>query len=190
MRKRLALALTFALGITACGREPVAPVPTPSDAAPLAQKGHVEGTGLVLENIAGLPLGLGDIVIRQAAIKEFGFVEDVAGNIVGLEATGALELTGGVLGTTVVTDEFTTGVGVISSSGGQCDIVTVNLAPMTVDVLGGAVAVDLPVTEVGGRGNGAVGSLLCAVGQIAQPLVNGVAGGIRGLVNALNRLLI
>ena len=71
MKKRLALALTFALGITACGREPVAPVPTPSDVAPLAQKGHVEGTGRVLENIAGLPLGLGDVVIRQAVIKEF-----------------------------------------------------------------------------------------------------------------------
>ena len=67
-----------------------------------------------------------------------------------------------------MTDEFSTGVGIISSSGGQCDIITVNLAPMSVDVLGGAVSVDLPVTEVTGRGNGAVGSLLCNVGQLAQ----------------------
>jgi hypothetical protein len=196
MRKRVALALPLALGIAACGREPVAPEPmTPHTVSPLEQKGHVEGTGLLLESVTGLtvPLlgvDLGDVVIRQAVIKEFGLVEDIVGNIVGLEATGVLEITGGVLGSNVVTEDFTTGVGIISTSRGQCDIITINLAPISVDVLGRTAFVDVPAAEVAGRGNGAVGSLLCNLGQLAQGLVNGVTRGVRGLVNAINNILI
>ena len=195
MRRRIVLVLPLVLGIAACGNEPVAPVAAPRDLAPLQQKGHVEGTGLLLESVTGLtvPLlgvDLGNVVIRQVVIKEFGLVEDIAGNIVGLEATGVLELTGGVLDTKVVTEEFTTGVGIISSSSGQCDILTINLAPIGVDVLGRAAFVDVPVADVTARGNGAVGSLLCNLGQLAQGLVNGVTRGVRGLVNALNNLLI
>jgi hypothetical protein len=195
MRRRIVLVLPLVLGIAACGKEPVAPVVASRDLAPLQQKGHVEGTGLLLESVTGvtvplLGVDLGDVVIRQAVIKEFGLVEDIAGNIVGLEATGVLVLTGGVLGSDVVTEDFTTGVGIISSSGGQCDIVTVNLAPIGVDVLGQAAFVDVPVANVTARGNGAVGSLLCNLGQVAQGLVNGVTRGVRGLVNALNNLLI
>jgi hypothetical protein len=196
MRKRVVLVLPLALGIAACGKEPVAPeAMTPHSVSPLQQKGHVEGTGLLLESVTGLtvPLlgvDLGNVVIRQAVIKEFGFAEDILGNIVGLEATGVLEITGGVLGSNVVTEDFTTGVGVISTGRGQCDIITVNLAPIAVDVLGRAAFVDVPAAEVTGRGNGAVGSLLCNLGQLAQGLVNGVTRGARGLLNALNNLLI
>jgi hypothetical protein len=168
---------------------------TPHNVSPLEQKGHVEGTGLLLESVTGLtvPLlgvDLGDVVIRQAVIKEFGLVEDIVGNIVGLEATGVLEITGGVLGSNVVTEDFTTGVGIISTSRGQCDIITINLAPISVDVLGRTAFVDVPAAEVAGRGNGAVGSLLCNLGQLAQGLVNGVTRGVRGLVNAINNILI
>ena len=196
MRRTAAtLALPLALVIASCGREPTAPALDPSNAAPLQQKGHVEGTGLLLESITGatvplLGVDLGDVVVRQAVIKEFGVVEDIVGNIVGLEATGVLELTGGVLGSNVVTEDFTTGVGVISSSRGQCDVLKVDLGQIGVDVLGRAAFVDVPVADVTARGNGAVGSLLCALGQAAQGLVNGVTGGVRGLVNAINNLLI
>ena len=196
MRKRVVLVLPLALGIAACGREPVAPEPmAPHNVSPLQQKGHVEGTGLLLESVTGLTvpllgIDLGDVVIRQAVIKEFGLVEDIVGNIIGLEATGVLEITGGVLGSNVVTEDFTTGVGIISTSRGQCDIITINLAPISVDVLGRTAFVDVPAAEVAGRGNGAVGSLLCNLGQLAQGLVNGVTRGVRGLVNAINQILI
>jgi hypothetical protein len=195
MRKRVALMLAVC-GITACGSEPIAPeAPSPRDLAPAQQRGHVEGTGLVLESITGitvplLGVDLGDVVVRQAVIKEFGVIENALGQIVGVEVTGVLELTGGVLGMNVVTEDFTTGVGVISSSRGQCDVLNVNLAPISVDVLGRTAFVDLPVADVDARGNGAVGVLLCALGQALQPVVSGVTAGVRGLVNALNRLLI
>jgi hypothetical protein len=197
MRRRVALVLPLVLGIGACGREPVAPA-APYDVAPLQQKGHVEGTGLLLESITGVTVPLvgipvGDIVIRQAVIKEFGVVEDALGNIIGLEATGVLEFTVGLAGP-VLTEDFTTGVGVISTSRGQCEIITVDLAtvqnPIRLDVLGGLAFVDLPAAEVTGRGNGALGSLLCNLGQALQPLVSGVTQGVRGLVNAINNILI
>jgi hypothetical protein len=196
-RSVAALVLPLALGIGGCGEHPVAPnaAATPHEMIPLQQKGHVEGTGLVLNSVTGLtvPLlgvDLGDVVIKQAVVKQFGLVENALGQIVGLEATGVLQLTGGVLGSDVVTEDFTTGVGVISSGRGQCDIITLDLAPIQVDVLGRTAFVDVPAAEVTGRGNGAVGSLLCAIGQAAQGLVDGVTGGIRGLVNAINKLLI
>jgi hypothetical protein len=189
------LVLPVVLGIAACGKEPVAPEPAVHPDAPLLQKGHVEGTGLLLESITGvrvplLGVDLGDVVIEQAVIKEFGVVEDVLGNIIGLEATGFLQLSGDVFGQEVVTEDFTTGVGVISTSRGQCGIVTVDLAPIRLDVLLGAAAVDVPAARVEGRGNGALGSLLCNLGQALQPLVSGVTRGVRGLVNAINNILI
>jgi hypothetical protein len=198
MRRRVpALVLPLALGIAACGREPVAPTAAPHDVTPLQQgkKGHVEGTGLLLESVTGvrvplLGVDLGDVVIKQAVIKEFGLVENVVAPLIGLEATGVLEITGGVLGMEVVTEDFTTGVGVISTSRGQCDIITINLAPISVDVLGRTAFVDVPAAEVAGRGNGALGSLLCNLGQLAQGLVDGVTRGVRGLVNAINQILI
>jgi hypothetical protein len=202
-RQVAAFILPLTLGLGACGKEPVAPEPgtAPQDSPVFhhGKGGHVAGTGLALESITGLrvPLlgvDLGDVVIRQAVIKEFGLVEDIAGNIVGLEATGVLELTGGVLGSDVVTEDFTTGVGVISSGRGQCRIVTVDVAtvaePIEVDVLGRTAFVDLPAAEVSARGNGALGSLLCALGQVVQPGVSSLTRGVRGLVNAINNLLI
>jgi hypothetical protein len=187
--------LPLALGITSCGREPTAPSAAAVPSVPSLQKGHVEGTGLLLESVTGvtvplLGVDLGDVVIKQAVIKQFGVVENIVGQIVGVEATGVLQLTGGIFGMNVVTEDFTTGVGVISSSRGQCDVLTVDLAPISVDVLGRTAFVDVPTADVTARGNGAVGSLLCALGQALQGLVNGVAGGVRGLVNALNQLLI
>jgi hypothetical protein len=192
------LVLPVALGIAACGKEPVAPDPAVPRDVPSLQKGHVEGTGLVLNSLTrvtvplldALGVKIGDVVINQAVIKEFGTVENAVGQIVGLEATGFLLLTGGVLGQEVVREDFTTGVGVISTSRGQCGIVTIDLAPIRLDVLFGAASVDVPAAKVEGRGNGAVGSLLCALGQALQPVVNRVTRGVRGLVNAINQILV
>jgi hypothetical protein len=197
-RKVIPVVLPMVLAIASCGREPLAPAVTPADAAQLAQKPDVEGSGLVIGSLTevqlpilnALGVEIGDVTINQAVIKEFGTVEDIAGNIVGLEATGVLELTGGLLGTEVVTEEFTTGVGVISTNSGQCDVVTVDLSQMRIDAIAGLVFADVPAAEVTTRGNGAVGSLLCSLGQVAQGLVDGVTRGVKGLVNALNNLLI
>jgi hypothetical protein len=131
---------------------------------------------------------LGDVVIDQAVITNFALVENTVGQIVGLEATGVLQLTGGVLGSNVVTEDFTTVVSVTSSGPGQCDLVTVDLGPIGIDALGVA-SVDVPAASVVGRGSGAVGSLLCNLGQALSGLVGGVTSGVQGLVNALNNLI-
>jgi hypothetical protein len=127
-------------------------------------------------------------VIDQAVITNFALVENTVGQIVGLEATGVLQLTGGVLGSNVVTEDFTTVVSVTSSGPGQCDLVTVDLGPIGIDALGVA-SVDVPAASVVGRGSGAVGSLLCNLGQALSGLVGGVTSGVQGLVNALNNLI-
>jgi hypothetical protein len=193
-RSVAALVLPLAFGIGACGEQPVAPKagPTPRDAVASQQNGHVQGTGLVLNSVTGtkvLGLNLGDVVVNQAVVKQFGVVEDIAGNIIGLEVTGALQLTGGILGMDVVTEDFTTGVGVVSSGHGQCELVKLDLAPINLDVLGHAAFVDLPTANVTGRGNGALGSLLCNLGQLASGLVGGVSRGVRGLVNGINNVI-
>jgi hypothetical protein len=68
------------------------------------------GSGLSLDSITGLTVPLigqlGDVVTDQAVITNFALVENTVGQIVGLEATGVLQLTGGVLGSNVVTEDF------------------------------------------------------------------------------------
>jgi len=195
-REVAALALPLALGIGACGKEPVAPAAaTPEVGAPLTQRAQARGTGLVLDNVTGLrvPLlgvDLGDVVIRQAIVKEFGIVEDIAGNIVGLEATGVVELTGGVLGSDVVREDFSASVGIINSGRGQCEIVTIDPSPLQLDVLDQVATVDVPVSEVEVRGSGAVGNLLCAVGRLLTPVTSGASQAIRSLVDAINAILV
>jgi hypothetical protein len=95
-----------------------------------------------------------------------------------------------VLGTKVVTQDFLTQVNVASSGPGKCDVLTVDLGPITVDALGNAVSVDVPQAAVTPRASGALGSLLCALGSALQPPVSGATNAVRGLVNAINRLLI
>lgn len=179
-----ALALPLALGM-ACVREPASPDASVTNNAPLMQKRA--GTGLILESVTGLNLPLigqlGDVVIDQAVLTNFAIVENVVGQIVGVEVEGVLQLTGGVLGTDVVTENFLTTVQVTSSGFGQCDIVTLDLGPIDIDAL--VARVDVPAATVTGRGSGAVGSLLCALGQLLNP----VTSGVRGVVQALNNLI-
>jgi hypothetical protein len=192
MRRRVVFALPLVLGIGACGKEPVAPERSAVPEAPLMQA-KAKGTGLVVESLTGLTFlgtNLGDIVINQAVVKEFGLVEDLAGNIVGLEATGVVGFTGGLLGTDVVTEDFSASVGVVNSGSGQCEIVTIDPAPLTLDALGQTVTVDVPVGEVGVRGSGAVGNLLCVAGRLLSPVTGGASRAVRSIVDAINRLLI
>jgi hypothetical protein len=186
MKLRLAaLVLPLALGL-ACAEQPASPDAGIARDGPLMQK--KDGSGLVLESVTGLtvPLlgvDLGDVVIRQAVITNFAVVEDVVGQIVGVEVDGILELTGGVLGTDVLTQNFTTTISVTSSGPGKCDIVTLDLGPIDIDLL--VASVDVPAAEVAGKGSGAIGSLLCNLGQLLNPITNGV----RGIVQALNNLI-
>jgi hypothetical protein len=165
--------------LSACGDGPTAPRAA-SQTPPSLQQRPQRGTGLALENILGLPI-IGDVTVSQVVITEFSTV------LGGLQASGTITGTRiDALGNAItVTDDFTTDVLVSSTGPGGCDLVTIDLAPITADVFGVA-GVDIPVANVATQGKGPVGSILCALGS----LVNGVGGGIvRGLVSALNALI-
>lgn len=66
---------------------------------------------------------------------------------------------------------------VTSSGFGQCDIVTLDLGPIDINAL--VARVDIPAATV------TVGSLLCALGQLLNP----VTSGARGVVQALNQVI-
>lgn len=181
-----ALALPLVLAV-ACDKQPAAPDASAPTNVPQMQRIR-RGTGLVLESVTGLHLPLigqlGDVVINQAVITNFAVVENTLGQIIGLQAEGVLQLTGGVQGSDVVTQHFNTTASVTSSGFGRCDIVTIDLGPISVNRLPG-VQVDIPAATLTGRGSGAVGPLLCALGQLTNP----VTRGVRLVVRALNALI-
>jgi len=194
--RNLTIALTIALALSACSETPVGPGTTSVSAlisGPAFAK-SVTGTGLVLDNVTGLNLPLighiGDVTINQAVITQLGVVQDLAGNIIGVDAQGALQLTGSALGTDVVTQNFTTDALILSSGKGQCDVVTIDLAPITLDALGGTVSVDVPQASVTPRASGAVGPLLCNLGSLLNAPVGQVTSAVRGIVNAINQIII
>jgi hypothetical protein len=192
--KRCALALGLLAAIGGCaGSEDET---APREAA-VAQVQQAQGTGLILDSLTGLrvPLlgvDLGNVVVKQVILTELFLVEDVVGNIVGLEAEGVLQLTGGVLGTTVLTENFRTEARIASSGPGQCRVITIDLAPISVDILSGVVAsVDLPAATVQVRGSGALGLLLCALGQLLEPPIQDVVVPVlHALIEAINALLL
>src|SRR6267143_3605751 len=119
--RNVTIALTFTLALSACSENPVGPGTTSvstSGSGPAFAK-SVTGTGLVLDNVTGLSLPLighiGDVTINQAVITQLGVVQDLAGNIIGVDANRVLQLTGGVLGTDVLTPDFTTDALILSS---------------------------------------------------------------------------
>lgn len=185
MNLRLAALVLPVLAGFACAEQPTAPAVSHNPTI-MAQK--VKGTGLILNSVTGLSLPLigklGDVTINQAEITNFAIIENTVGQIVGLQADGVLQLTGGVLGTNVVTQDFSTTVAVTSSSSGQCGVVTLDLAPININAL--VAQVDLPAATVDAKSSGAVGPLLCNLGQaLLQP----VADVVRQLVQALNGLI-
>lgn len=183
MKNRMTLfVLPLTVGLVSCGENPTAPSPLiASDVQAVSAK----GTGLVLNSLTGvsLPLvgSLGDIVVDQAIITNFAIVEDAVGAIVGLEVTGVLNGTLSALGTPVVDEQFTSTLSVTSSGPGQCDLITLDLGGLSLDALG-LVTADVPDLNLTGKGSGAVGSLLCNIGQA----LSGLIGGLPGLVNGLN----
>ena len=194
--RTITIALTTALALSACSETPVGPGTTSVStlqSGPAFAK-SVSGTGLVLDNVTGLSLPLighiGTVTINQAIITQLGVVQDLAGNIIGVDANGVLQLTGGVLGTDVITQNFTTDALILSSGTGQCDVLSVNLAPITLDALGGAVSVDVPQASVTPRASGALGPLLCNLGSLLNAPVGQVTSAVRGIVNAINQILI
>jgi len=194
--RNLTIALTTALALSACSETPVGPGTTSVStlqSGPAFAK-SVSGTGLVLDNVTGLSLPLighiGTVTINQAIITQLGVVQDLAGNIIGVDANGVLQLTGGVLGTDVITQNFTTDALILSSGKGQCDVLSVNLAPITLDALGSTVSVDVPQASVTPRASGALGPLLCNLGSLLNAPVGQVTSAVRGIVNAINQILI
>jgi hypothetical protein len=190
--QRTAGAVCLALMLGACADQPSAPeVPA---IHPQAQVQEQEGSGIILENLTGLSLPLigqiGTIVIDEAVITNLVVVEDVVGNIVGVEAEGLITFTGGLLGTDVITEDFATLLKVTSGGPGQCDVLSVDIGPLALDALGGLVSVDVPEAVVNTRSAGALGQLLCALGQALQGLVSGVTATIRELVDLINAILI
>ena len=186
--RRIVPTLALALAVGACGGDPSG---KPLDAS--TQKQAAKGTGLVLDSVTGISLPLigklGDVNINQAVITNFALVETTVGQIVGLEVDGVLQLTGGVLGTDVITENFTTTASVTSSGPGQCNLVTIDLGQISVDAL--VASVDVPAATLTAKGSGAVGSLLCNLGNLLGGLTSGTGApaGAGGIVNALNNLI-
>ena len=163
--RKAAVALTIVLGLTACADAPTGPDP----GAPQLQ--NHEGTGLVIDALTGISVPLigeiGTVTIDQAIITELAVVQDILGNIIGVSAEGVLQVSGGVLGSDVVTEDFTGVALVLSSSGsGQCNVLTLDLGPVAVDALGRTLFVDVPVASVNPRANGVLGNLLCTLGSL------------------------
>ena len=180
-----ALPLTLALG--ACGEAPTAPGLRPDVDASFSHggpHGRPQGSGLTLNSLTGATVlfaDLGDVIIDQVVITNLTLVENAAGQIIGLEATGTVS---GVVDATgaEITEDFTSTVNITSSGPGKCDLLTVDLGGLNIDALG-LVTADVPAAEVSSRGSGAVGSLLCNLGSLVGGLTGGGAGG---LVNAIN----
>ena len=187
--RRIVPTLALALAVGACGGDPSGKA---LDAS--TQKQAAKGTGLVLDSVTGISLPLigklGDVNIDQAVITNFALVETTVGQIVGLEVDGVLQLTGGVLGTDVITENFTTTASVTSSGPGQCNLVTIDLGQISIGAPLGA-SVKVPAATLTAKGSGAVGSLLCNLGNLLGGLTSGTGApaGAGGVVNALNNLI-
>lgn len=110
-----------------------------------------------------------------------------------LVASGVLTGTATVAGVvTEITQTFTDiPVGLVGSGlGAACDILSLDLGPLNLDLLGLVVdlsAIDLDITAVPGPGN-LLGNLLCAVaGLLDGPA--GIGSILNNLLGAINRLL-
>ena len=187
MKMRLAAAL---LVLGACSDHAIAPTEPAMTSATAAtrpsQAPAQKGSGLTLDIVPNvtLPLGLGgSITIDQAVVTNFALVENTVGQIIGLQATGtlsgtAVDVAGNLVG--VSAQPFVANVSLTSSGPGQCSAVTLDLSSLNINGLG-LVTGTVPA-KVDVKSSGAVGSLLCNLGQALA----GLTGGAGGLVNALN----
>jgi hypothetical protein len=100
-----------------------------------------------------------------------------------LVATGTINVPG------AGTDTFTAPVQAVNSNG-SCTVLTLDLGPLHLDLLGLVVdlaPVSLDVTAVPGSGN-LLGNLLCAVTHLLDN-TGGSGGALMGLSNLLNQIL-
>lgn len=115
----------------------------------------------------------------------------------GVNEAGDLLVTGTLAGTitsatgvvTQFTQAFTDIVADLFGGQGRCDILTLDLGPLFLDLLGLQVdlsAIDLDITAVAGPGN-LLGNLLCAVAGLLDG--DGPLSGITALLNRINRIL-
>jgi hypothetical protein len=168
MNKRMTvLALPLALGLSACSDNPAAP---PRMAPTVAEAVRLPGTGIVIRSPiwVGLPLigGLvhGTVDINQAVITNISPVTDIAGQIVGLQVDGVLNLTASALGSQVLRVPFTSSVALTPGGPGACSVVTVDFGQVHLNALLGSV--DIPALTVNGTGSGLVGTILCRVAAL------------------------
>ncbi len=181
----------MALGLASCGKDLVAPEQARDAPEALLQAGPPpRGTGLVLTSLTDVSLPivgrLDRLTVDQVVINEI-ILGDVVGGIVGLEVVGTINGTIGALGTPVVDEQFTSTLTVTPGPGG-CRIVTVDLGPLNIDALG-LVTADVDPAQVEGRGSGAVGSLLCTLGNLVSGVVGGATRAVQGVLNAINRII-
>ena len=135
--RNAAVVLFGAIGIASCGEQLTAPALAP-DAEPDLQR-FERGTGLVLDNVTSTPIPLlgnvvlqGDVVITELALNAVG----------GLEATGTITGTVDALGIPIE-ENFVTDVAISRTGpGNSCSLLTLDLAPIAVDVAGELVSVE------------------------------------------------
>lgn len=114
-----------------------------------------------------------------------GQITDLKTHVVNgvLTATGTISIAG------QGTDTFTAPVQALDASG-SCSVLTLDLGPLHLDLLGLVVdlaPVHLDVTAVPGSGN-LLGNLVCAVSHLLDN-TGGIGGATSGLSNLLNQLL-
>jgi hypothetical protein len=139
------------------------------------------GTGLAIDNVTGTSV-LGDIVFDGQLV-----IEELALNAVGgLEVTGTIIGTVNVLGSELITQDFTTELAISDTGGNGCKVVALDLGPIGIDAVGGT-AVQLEQVNLTGNGKGPVGSLLCVLGNALESLMP--LSLVTNLIDAINRLL-
>ena len=177
--------------VGACSENPNAPS-SRAIAIPSPSLQGISGTGIKVDIVptVTLPLGLGGTInIDQAVITHFALVENTVGQIVGLDVTGTLSGTevtvlGGIVG--VNANPFTAEASITSSGPGQCNLVTLDLSSLNLNVLG-LVTGTLPL-NISAKGSGAVGSLLCNLSSALSGLASGgtASPNAQSIVNNLN----
>jgi hypothetical protein len=134
--------------------------------------------------------------IESLAVTGTSVLGSFTGQLTNVTATtvgGVVTLTGSITGTatdaagivTPISDTFTTTLQGLSANG-ACSILTLDLGPLNLDLLGLVVdlsAIDLDITAQRGPGN-LLGNLLCAVTGIFDR-----GGPLQVVSNLLNRLL-
>lgn len=173
------------MGMTAlpASATPQAAAPSVAAAAPV----KATATSTINETIAGIGNFVGTFTPTQFTTQEGQLA--VTGLVNGVLTTTQELVLGGVTypaGSEIpVTDQSVTTLVEGGTAGDSCKILTLDLGPLHLDVLGLVIdlnEVNLDITAVGGAGN-LLGNLLCAV----TGLLDG--NGLTGLINRLNRLL-